>query len=243
MAKIFRNYNTLVEFNSESVHPENKICFIKDNGVLYSNGVQYSFYKMDTIANIGDSDNIADKFNELRTNLLKSNLMKKKNLLYWTGPSNTISISGRSYTANPDKVTIDGVEYYKLIIDDGFNDHFYKFSNNTFTNLIFKDVDTSKVTNMDFMFYVCNNLTSLDVYGWDTSNVTSMMLMFYGCNALTSLDVSKWDTSNVTAMNGMFTGCSALKTIRMVGCSQDTIDKIKAQLTTDGITDCTIVTE
>ena len=109
MAKIFRNYNTLAEFNSESVHPENKICFIKDNGVLYSNGVQYSFYKMDTISHIGDSDNIAEKFNELRTNLLKSNLMEKKNLLYWTGPSNTISISGRSYTANPDKVTIDGV--------------------------------------------------------------------------------------------------------------------------------------
>ena len=46
-------------------------------------------------------------------------------------------------------------------------------------------------------------------------------------------------------MNRMFEGCSAsaLKTIRMVGCSQTTIDKIKAQLTTDGITDCTIVTE
>lgn len=75
MPKIFRNYNTLSQFNSESVHPENKICFIKDKGVLYSNGVQYSPYKMDTITNIGDSDSIVDKFNELRNNLLKSNLM------------------------------------------------------------------------------------------------------------------------------------------------------------------------
>lgn len=75
MAKIFRNYNTLSQFNTESVHPENKICFIKDKGVIYSNGVQYSPYKMDTIANIGDSDNIVDKFNELRIGLLKSNLM------------------------------------------------------------------------------------------------------------------------------------------------------------------------
>ena len=217
MTKIFRNYNTLAEFNSEFVHPENKICFIKDNGVLYSNGVQYSFYKMDTIANIGDSDNIVNKFNELRTNLLKSNLMEKKNLLYWTGPSNTISISGRSYTANPDKVTIDGVEYYQLIIDDSFNDDFYKFEKNTFTNLIFKDVDTSKVTSME--------------------------QMFAQCKALTSLDLSGWDTSKVTDMDSMFTNCSALKTIRMVGCPQTTIDKIKSQLATDGITDCTIVTE
>ena len=78
MAKIFRNYNTLSQFNSESVHPENKICFIKDKGVLYLNGVQYSSSKMDTIANIGESDNIVDKFNELRANLINSSMMKSK---------------------------------------------------------------------------------------------------------------------------------------------------------------------
>ena len=102
MPKIFRNYNTLSQFNSESVHPENKICFIKDNGVLYSNGVQYSHYKMDTIANIGDSDKIVDKFNELRKGLLKSNLMVARTphtIIYWAGDSNTINISGTIYTA------------------------------------------------------------------------------------------------------------------------------------------------
>ena len=81
MVKIFRNYNTLSQFNSEPIHPENKICFIKDKGVLYSNGVQYSPSKMDNISNMGDSEHIVDKFNELRTNLLKSNLMEKKNLM------------------------------------------------------------------------------------------------------------------------------------------------------------------
>lgn len=75
---ILRNYDTLSQFNSESVHPENKICFIKDKGVLYSNGVQYSPSKMEPISNMGDSDNPVDKFNELRTNLLKSGLMEKK---------------------------------------------------------------------------------------------------------------------------------------------------------------------
>lgn len=78
MAKIFRNYTTLSQFNSESIHPENKICFIKDKGVLYSNGVQYSPSKMNSIDNISDSDNIVDKFNELRTNLIESSIMKSK---------------------------------------------------------------------------------------------------------------------------------------------------------------------
>ena len=272
MSKIFRNYNTLSQFNDESIHPENKICFIKDKGIIYSNGVQYSHSKMNIIQDIGDSDNIVDKFNELRKGLLKSNLMVARTpntVIYWNGDSNTINISGTTYTAEPDKVNINDVEYYQLKLDKDLDNHFYNFNYNTFTNLIFKDVDTSKVINMRNMFYGCNALTSLDVSGWNTSNVINMDSMFRGCSALTSLDVSGWDTSNVTNMvrmfnycntltsldvsgwntskvtnmNYMFSNCSALKTIRMAGCSQTTIDKIKAQLTTDGITGCTIVTE
>ena len=246
MPKIFRNYNTLSQFNSESVHPENKICFIKDNGVLYSNGVQYSHSKMHIILDIGDSDNIVDKFNELRNNLLKSNIMAARTphtLIYWTRDSNTINISGTDYTAQADKVNINGVEYYQLKLDKDLDNNFYSFTNNNFTNLIFKDVDTSNVTDMGYMFNSCSALTSLNLNGLDTSNVTSMNSMFYSCSALTSLDLSGWDISNVTDMKYMFNYCDALKTIRMVGCSQTTINKIKAQLSTDGITGCTIVTE
>ena len=272
MPKIFRNYNTLSQFNTESVHPENKICFIKDNGVIYSNGVQYSPFKMGTIDNIGDSDNIVDKFNELRKGLLKSNLMGARTphtVIYWTGNSNTISISGTSYTAQADKVNIDGVEYYHLKFDKDLDNDFYQFTNNTFTNLMFKDVDTnnvtymnnmfygcwaltsldvskfdtSKVTNMSKMFYNCVALTYLDLRGWNTSNVTNMNSMFSNCGTLTSLDLSGWDTSNVVNMDNMFGDCIALKTIRMVGCSQTTIDNITSQLYRDFIRGCTIVTE
>ena len=43
----------------------------------------------------------------------------------------------------------------------------------------------------------------------------------------------------------MFKDCGALKTIRMAGCTQPTIDKIKAQLTNNGISldNVTIVTK
>ena len=61
--------------------------------------------------------------------------------------------------------------------------------------------------------------------------------MFQNCSGLTSLDLSGWNTSNVTSnsMSSMFHGCTSLTSIRMVGCEQPTIDKIKAQLTKDGI--------
>ena len=130
----------------------------------------------------------------------------------------------------------------------------------------FKGSDTSKVTNMDNMFYGCSSLTSLDLSSFNTSNVTDMTSMFYDCSSLTSLDLSsfntsnvtdmasmfsncsglalldlsKWDTSKLNNMVSMFYGCSALKEIKMIGCTQPTIDKIKAQLTTDGITGVTI---
>ena len=103
--------------------------------------------------------------------------------------------------------------------------------------------DTSNVISTYHMFEDCIGLTSLDLSNFNTSNVTNMKYMFSGCSGLTSLDLSGWNMSNVTDTNQMFDGCSKLKTIRMVGCSGDTRTKIQNQLTADGITGFTIVTE
>ena len=90
----------------------------------------------------------------------------------------------------------------------------------------FKGSDTSNVTNMNHMFYNCSGLTNLDLSGWNTSNVTNMEGMFAACRGLISLDLSGWNTSNVINMAYMFNGCTSLRIIGMIGCSQDTINKI-----------------
>ncbi len=98
-------------------------------------------------------------------------------------------------------------------------------------------VDTSKVTDMQYMFARCpnanpdvsnfdtSNVTLMnktfmgakkacpDVSKWVTSNVESMGDVFNGCSTLTTLDVSKWDTSNVTNTSDMFNGCKNLTTL------------------------------
>ena len=102
-----------------------------------------------------------------------------------------------------------------------------------------RDWNTSSVTNMSNMFYGCSSLTYLDLSGWDTSNVTNMSGMFSGTPSLTDLDLSGWNTSKVTNMGSMFRDCYSLKTIRMVGCSEETINKIKQAIPSG----CTIVTE
>jgi surface protein len=71
-------------------------------------------------------------------------------------------------------------------------------------------LNTSKVTDMNNMFYYCTNLDSLDVSHFDTSNVTDMQKMFYGCQKLKALDLSNFNTSNVTDMNWMFAFCRGI---------------------------------
>ena len=80
-----------------------------------------------------------------------------------------------------------------------------------------ENLDTSKVTSMGSMFYMCSKLTSLDVSKLETSRVTNMGAMFWGCGGLTSLDVSKFDTSKVISMNGMFHDCSGLTSLDVSG--------------------------
>ena len=73
-----------------------------------------------------------------------------------------------------------------------------------------KYLNTSRCSDMSYMFSDCNGLTSLDVSNFNTKNVTNMWFMFPGCGALTSLDVSNFNTDKVTGMKCMFTACSNL---------------------------------
>ena len=84
---------------------------------------------------------------------------------------------------------------------------------NVTSKVVFKDFDTSAVTDMRSMFYGCSNLATLDLSSFNTSAVTNMNKMFKYCERLTTLDLSSFDTSAVTDMNGMFQNCNSLTTI------------------------------
>ena len=74
-------------------------------------------------------------------------------------------------------------------------------------------LNTSEVTNMNWMFLRCSKLTSLDVSHFNTSKVINMNHMFSGCIGLTSLDLSSFNTSKVTNMYYMFYNSTNLRTI------------------------------
>lgn len=75
--------------------------------------------------------------------------------------------------------------------------------------------NTSRATDMAFLFSECAKLKKIDFSGIDTSKVTCMWWMFSGCSSLTELDLSNFNTSNVTSMTGMFSDCTSLKSLNL----------------------------
>ena len=96
--------------------------------------------------------------------------------------------------------------------------YFYKKENNKYisnlTQINFNDnFNTSNVTNMGYMFYVCSSLTNLDLSSFNTAKVTNMAGMFSNCSSLTSLDLGSFNTANVPNMGSMFFKCSSLTSL------------------------------
>ena len=73
------------------------------------------------------------------------------------------------------------------------------------TTIEFNDCfDTSKVTDMSWMFSSCESLTSLDLSNFDTSQVTNMGRMFAYCNTLSELDIRSLSFSQEPDITHMF---------------------------------------
>lgn len=88
-------------------------------------------------------------------------------------------------------------------------------------------IDTSKVTNMNFMFANARSLTDLDLSSWDTSNVTDMNNMFCNTSGLTSLDLSNWDTSSLTNASEMFSFALNLRTLDLSSWNTENLQNME----------------
>ena len=90
---------------------------------------------------------------------------------------------------------------------------FYRMSSLTTLNL--SNFDTSRVTDMSGMFQDMSSLTTLNLSNFDTSKVMNMRVMFGSMSNLTTLDLSNFDTSKVISMHAMFERMSSLTTLNL----------------------------
>ncbi|MBO4719360.1 MAG: BspA family leucine-rich repeat surface protein, partial [Prevotella sp.] len=73
------------------------------------------------------------------------------------------------------------------------------------------NLKTDNVTSMEAMFYGCLELPSLDLSGFNTSKVTNIDWMFLECTKLTTIYVSDgWSTANIPEGGNVFSGCYTL---------------------------------
>ena len=89
-----------------------------------------------------------------------------------------------------------------------------------------ENLNTSEVTSMSGMFYLCNSLTTLDLSHFNTSKVTDMSNMFFGCPRLSSIDLSHFDTSKVTSMFSMFFNCRGLTSLDLTSFDTSNVENM-----------------
>lgn len=95
-----------------------------------------------------------------------------------------------AYTGDKTVVSTDDSEVETVAWLDGTDMYWYS------------DADTVYLPE-DSSFLFSNNLAGIDIENFNTSRVTDMSYMFAYCSSLKSLDVSKWNTSNVTNMTSL----------------------------------------
>lgn len=84
-------------------------------------------------------------------------------------------------------------------------------------------LNTSQVTNMQYMFSNCESLEALDLSTFNTENVTNMSNMFYYCKSLKSLNLSSFNTSKVKQMGYMFKNCESLTALNLSSFNTENI--------------------
>ena len=76
--------------------------------------------------------------------------------------------------------------------------------------IIIKNINTSKVRNMQYMFAMCKSLKSLNLSNFITTSVTTFANFLSNWILLTTLDLSNFNTSSLDNLYGMFENCNSL---------------------------------
>lgn len=109
---------------------------------------------------------------------------------------------------------LETIEYLQYLNTSKVTDMAYMFNGcSKLASLALSNFNTEKVQHMKFMFADCLNLTKLDLSNFNTANVRNMYSMFNDCQNLTSLDLSNFNTAKVTNMNNMFYNCRNLTSL------------------------------
>ena len=145
--------------------------------------------------------------------------VKEKNeyiyLIKWNKEIKILNGNKKEKLCSPKTFGKTGLNSVDFIIEGKLTDmSFLFFMCQSLIKVEFISIDTSNVTDMSYMFQGCESLKKVEFISFDTYKVKNMEAMFLSCKELEYLDLSKFNTSNVTNMSFMFCGCVKLKEIK-----------------------------
>ena len=112
---------------------------------------------------------------------------------------------------------IKGMNAGDIYAPENFEDFFRNYYNLVDINGLEK-INTSRVTNMKYLFSDCYMLNTFNINNFNTKNVKNMEFMFYGCHNIISLNfnsISEFKTSEVISMRDMFAECLKLSSLNI----------------------------
>lgn len=220
MAKLFKRYQTLAQYESDKDNVnENVICFIENEGLIAKNKRIFDGGLLDRVDKLEKNLQliVGDGFIKYTAKIFRAE--EYDNGSWKDGGVLHYKLNGVDMISTDTTFTIKSLSSLKFNIDGNSSmSETPSVGNQYIETLDLSWLDTSNIVDMQSMFSSTGsndnglvNITSLNLNGINTSNVTTMMNMFGKCKSLTSLDLSSFDTSKVTNMAFMFSGCTKLE--------------------------------
>ena len=126
----------------------------------------------------------------------------------------------------------DKIELYVNGIKMEFQDYIYAIKKGTYDiKLIFK----MDIKNCFEMFRMCHNIIEINLSCFDTSKVTNMGYMFSNNDKLKKINLENIDTKNVTDMESMFRECFKLKKLNVSSFNTKKVKKMESMFAYTGL--------
>ena len=101
---------------------------------------------------------------------------------------------------------------------------------------------TNNVTNFSMVFYNCSNLTEINISGWNFSKSQGHYSIFENCSNLKTIYMDNIIKPDDAPAYAFFRNSSSLEKIYMRGCSSDTIEWIRGELTASRLNNVEVIT-
>ena len=221
MAKLFKNYNTLDEYEADTKKPANVICFIKNSNEIYLNNMCYSHKQLDYIPEATTESEAIIYFNKIINNAYKVGLIKQPE-------ASPICITGYAIDSNPFTFYVYEFEECTVNVYPDSTGYFEITKKDIEEAISKRDLNIHPINNFgttsrnylfNYLFKNCTHIKTVDlnnVNKW-TTGFHKIRGMFYGCTNLVSVDLNQiasyMDPNDDNSMLNTFYKCKSLKEV------------------------------